>query len=287
MSARRWKKTAGASKITAADEPPLRVRIRDDMGFSFERWRRRRILAKAPIDRDLWHAVIGQYVFLRRLNDDDRERLKELATLFLHDKVLTGAGGQPVTQRMRVDIAAQACMLILNLDLRYYRGFREIIVYPGQFVPQVEYLDEAGVVHVRREIRAGESWQRGPLVLSWEDVETGGQSGSGYNVVLHEFAHKIDMLNGTADGFPPLHADMERARWARVLTVAFDDFRHRVDSGEDTAIDPYAAESPAEFFAVLTEVFFELPDVVRNAYPDVYQQLARFYRQDPALRTAT
>jgi Mlc titration factor MtfA (ptsG expression regulator) len=255
------------------------------MGFSFERWRRRRILAKAPIDRDLWQGVVARHVFLWRLDDGDRERLRELATLFLHDKVLTGAGGQPVTQRMRVDIAAQACMLILNLDLRYYRGFREIIVYPGQFVPQVEYVDEAGVVHVRREIRSGESWQRGPLVLSWEDIQSGGQ-GTGYNVVMHEFAHKIDMLNGAADGFPPLHTGLQRTLWAQVFAAAFDDLRARVDSGADTAIDPYAAESPAEFFAVLSEAFFELPDVVRNAYPDAYRQLARFYRQDPAAQAA-
>lgn len=255
------------------------------MGFSFERWRRRRILARAPIDRNLWQDVIARHVFVRRLNESDRERLRALAALFLHDKTVSGAGDQPVTERMRVDIAAQACMLILNLDLRYYRGFREIIVYPGPFVPQVEYVDQAGVVHVRREVRSGESWQRGPLVLSWEDIQSGGQ-GTGYNVVIHEFAHKIDVLNGAADGFPPLHDGMQRALWARVFAAAFGDLQARVDGGEDTAIDSYAAESPAEFFAVLSEAFFELPDLVRNAYPDAYLQLAQFYRQDPAAQAA-
>lgn len=129
----------------------------------------------------------------------------------------------------------------------------------------------------------GESWLAGPVVLSWADAEMRGDE-HGYNVVIHEFAHKLDMLNGEANGFPPLHAGMDRGAWSRDFSAAYEDCRARLERGEPARIDPYAAESPAEFFAVLSEVFFEIPDAVLAEYPGVYRQLAAFYRQDPAAR---
>jgi Mlc titration factor MtfA (ptsG expression regulator) len=184
---------------------------------------------------------------------------------------------------MRVCIAAQACMLILNLDLDWYRGWHEVIVYPDEFVADYEYVDEAGVAHHVREPMSGESWLAGPVILSWADAGRP-DAGGGYNVVIHEFAHKLDMLNGDANGFPPLHSDMSRAEWSKTFSAAYDAFCLHVERHRQTAIDPYGAENPGEFFAVLSEAFFEIPLAVRDDFPGVYGQLAAFYRQDPAAR---
>jgi Mlc titration factor MtfA (ptsG expression regulator) len=205
--------------------------------------------------------------------------------LFLHEKSIHGAGGMAVDDAARLAIAVQACILILNLGLESYRGWVEIIVYPDEFVAEYEYIDEAGVSHSVHEPIAGESWVQGPVILSWADAEEAGR-GTSYNVVIHEFAHKLDMLNGDANGFPPLHADMAREAWAETFSAAYAHFCDRVDRGFDVELDDYAAESPAEFFAVMSEAFFESPHVVRRSYPQVYAQLARFYRQDPAARRA-
>ena len=246
-------------------------------------WRRERILSRSTFDEALWRSVTEHYAFMRALSPDEQARLRELTILFLHEKAIEGAGGLELREEMRLCVAAQACMLILNLDLDYYRGWVEVIVYPDEFVADYEYVDDDGIAHRVREPMSGESWLEGPVILSWADA---GQPGgaSGYNVVVHEFAHKLDMLNGDANGFPPLHADMSRAEWSRTFAAAYEDFCRRVDEREDTRIDSYAAESPAEFFAVLSEAFFGIPHAVRGDYPDVYRQLAAFYRQDPAAR---
>ena len=188
-----------------------------------------------------------------------------------------------ITRDIELVIAAQACLLVLNLDLDYYRDWVEVIVYPDEFIVDHEVTDEDGVVHRVRAPLSGEAWEQGPVILSWVDAEAA-DGGDGYNVVMHEFAHKIDMLNGAADGFPPLHAGMGREAWTGTFTEAFADLERRLDAREDTLIDEYAAEDPAEFFAVLSELFFERPDALRHEYPAVYAQLAAFYRQDPYAR---
>ncbi|MDB5865900.1 MAG: hypothetical protein JWO70_3706 [Betaproteobacteria bacterium] len=254
------------------------------MGW-FSRWREGRILSRATLDPALWRSTLERYACTRALSDDERRRLKEIVVLFLHDKRIHGAGGMAVREQVRIAIAAQACMLVLNLGVGHFRGWVEIIVYPDEFVAQYEYVDEAGVAHQVEEPITGESWERGPVILSWADADEAGSNGApAYNVVIHEFAHKLDMRNGEANGFPPLHADMSRARWSDAFTAAYRDFCDRVDSGMDVAIDEYAAESPAEFFAVASETFFESPVELRDAYPAVYGQLVEFYRQDPAAR---
>ena len=251
---------------------------------AFKSWRRQRILARSTLDDASWSAIAARYPFMRALSAADRARLREWVVLFLHQKTIEGAAGLAVDDGMRACIAAQACMLILNLDLDYYRGWVDVIVYPDEFVAEYDYVDEDGIAHHVREPMSGESWLAGPVVLSWADAaESGGETG--YNVVIHEFAHKLDMLNGDANGFPPLHGDMSRAGWSRTFSAAYEDFSRRLETGEEPAIDPYAAESPAEFFAVLSEAFFEIPRVVREDYPEVYGQLAAFYRQDPAARS--
>jgi len=174
-------------------------------------------------------------------------------------------------------------VLILNLDLAFYDGIETVVLYPGEFVPGWEYEDEFGVMHEYGDSLAGEAMEKGPVVLSWPDVEASADwELSGMNLVIHEFAHKIDMRNGSANGCPPLPAELPAADWMKAMRRAYDDFCARVDRGEDTAIDPYASENAGEFFAVLSEVFFADPPLLRDEYPDVYAQFTRFYRQDPA-----
>ena len=229
----------------------------------------------------MWEQTLESLPFMDGLTADERGRLRDTVILFLHDKSIRGAGGLKIDDGMRLMIAAQACILVLNLDIDFFRGWVEVIVYPDEFVPTIEYTDDDGIVHVDREARAGEAWLQGPVILSWADVAPATE---GVNVVIHEFAHKLDMLNGDANGFPPLHAGMDRRVWAAAFSAAYADFCRRVDADEDVAIDPYAAESPGEFFAVVSEAFFDLPQAVLEAYPQIYAQLRDFYRQDPAAR---
>jgi Mlc titration factor MtfA (ptsG expression regulator) len=250
----------------------------------FSQWREGRILKHATLDPALWRTTLERYACTRALSEDERCRLRDAVVLFLHHKRIHGAGGMAVRDDVRLAIAAQACMLVLNLGVGYFRDWVEIIVYPDEFVAQYEYLDAAGVAHQVEEPMSGESWERGPVILSWADAAGAGRGAPAYNVVIHEFAHKLDMRNGEANGFPPLHANMSRARWSDAFTSAYADFCDRLDSGMDVAIDEYGAESPAEFFAVASETFFESPAALLDAYPAVYAQLVEFYRQDPAAR---
>jgi Mlc titration factor MtfA (ptsG expression regulator) len=252
---------------------------------ALRRWRERRVLRASSLPDDLWHAAVAALPFLDHYTADELARLRALVVLFLDAKTLIGAGGHEVTPLQRVIIAAQACVLVLNLDLALYDGWESVIVYPGEFVPKWEWEDEAGVVHRNDGALAGESMPGGPVVLSWPDVEASADwDASGMNLVIHEFAHKLDMRNGTANGYPPLPAGMSAADWRAAWEKAFEDFVERVERGEETTIDPYAAEHPAEFFAVLSEVFFADPLVLQQDYPAVYAQLAQFYRQDLAAR---
>jgi len=253
------------------------------MNWSLKKWRRRYLLRHAALPDESWRAAVSGLPVLRGLQEEEMERLRELATLFLNKKQLVAAGGFSLDDDTRIKIAAQACLPILNLGLDYYAGWVSVIVYPGEFIPEHEFMDEAGVVHVVRDATLGESWEHGPVILSGADaVRCDGHDG--VNVVLHEFAHKLDMLNGAMNGFPPLHREMSSEQWAQTFTAAFADFCAKAESGMEMALDPYGAESPAEFFAVTSEAFFETPHVLQWEYPYVYRQLAAFYRQDPSVR---
>ena len=174
----------------------------------------------------------------------------------------------------------------MNLgDLDWYQGFHEIVLYPDDFLSPQRHRDASGVEHEWDGEHSGEAWQQGPVILAWPGVLASG-NWEGYNLVIHELAHKLDMLNGDANGLPPLHHDMRVQEWASVMQSAFDDLNRQLDANPDaeTAIDPYAAENPAEFFAVTSEYFFSAPDLLTESYPQVYAQLSRFYRQDPLAR---
>ena len=243
------------------------------------------MLRNAALPDALWRDACEALPFLALYTPDERGRLRDLVVLFLDAKSIVGAQGHEVTPLQRTIIAIQACVLVLNLDLALYDGFENIVVYPGEFVPGSEYEDEFGVVHRHDGALAGEAMHRGPVILSWPDVEASADwDAAQMNLVIHEFAHKIDMADGDANGCPPLPNDEARRTWHAAMQAAYDDFVARVDGGEDTAIDPYAAEDPAEFFAVLSEVFFAEPLLLRDEYRDVYDAFARFYRQDPAAR---
>jgi hypothetical protein len=252
---------------------------------ALRRWRRARVLERAAIPDTLWRDAVAALPFLAGYTAGELERLRALVVLFLDAKAIVGVQGHAVTPLQRVIIAIQACVLVLELDLRYFDGWENVYVYPDEFVPDWEWEDEAGVVHRNDGPLAGEAMPGGPVVLSWPDVEASADwDNSGMNLVIHEFAHKIDMRSGEANGCPPLPPAMSRSAWTDAMDAAYRDFRARVDRDEPTAIDPYAAEDPGEFFAVLSEVFFVDPLLLEEEYPKVYALFAQFYRQDPAAR---
>jgi Mlc titration factor MtfA (ptsG expression regulator) len=260
----------------------------------FNNRRRDRALRKHAIADEIWQSTLDNLPFLSRLDAADAIRLRELTSLFIAQKVFSSAHELELTDAMIVAIAAQACLPVLNLSLDLYRGWLGVIVYPGEFIIRKRVEDEDGVVHEVEHDASGEAWEGGPVVLSWEDARmTDGQDA--YNVVIHEFAHKIDMLTGEPDGHPPLfrrwHAPLDATGWADVFDPAYEQFRARVDATPDrrwarfereSLIDPYAADHPAEFFAVCTEALFVTPRAFEAEYPELYQLLARYYRQDPA-----
>ena len=249
------------------------------------RWRRlrdARVLRRRPIPDALWALTLERYPFLARRGEDERAELRRLATLFLAGKEFHGAQGFVVGDDVAVAIAAQACLPVLQLGLHWYDGFVGIGVHPDEVVARREVMDEDGVVHEYDETLAGEAMHGGPVMLSWHDVaEAGASADWGYNVVIHEFAHVIDMRDGIADGMPPLADAGLRARWRDVLESHYRRFCRRVDVGRTTALDPYGAQSIDEFFAVAVESFFVAPAAMRAEHPSLYELLRDFFRQDP------
>lgn len=245
--------------------------------------RRQRILAKARLEPRLWQATLDALPIINGMSADELRRLQELTLLFLHSKALEPAAGLELDEAMRLRIGCLAALPILNLGLGWYRNWYSVIVYPSGFRARRHHTDEADVVHEYHEELVGEAWEQGPVLLSWEEAAAAGQ-GDGFNVVIHELAHKLDMLTGSPNGLPPLHRGMPIAAWSAAFNAAYADINRQLEAGEETALDPYAAEDPAEFFAVVSEYFFEQPDVVAATYPAVYQQLQQFYRQDPLAR---
>lgn len=254
------------------------------------RWRERRedaVVRRRAIPDLLWRRTLKRFPFLPRTAADGEPELRRLTSLFLDRKEFSGARGLVVTDDIAVAIAAQACLPILHLGLQAYDGFVGIVVHPGQAMVRRESTDEDGVVHEYDEVLAGEAMEGGPVMLSWRDVRAAGASASiGYNVVVHEFAHVLDMAQSLADGVPVLPASISRAEWERTLSAEYAAFCTRVNAEEPTVLDPYGAESASEFFAVASEAFFVSPDAMRGEHPNLFALLARFYRQDPSSRGA-
>lgn len=244
-------------------------------------WWRQRQGERIEIPATLWNEVEASLPFLGHLDSNERVHLRQLARELIAEKQWSGAQGLQLTPRIQLAIALQACLPILHLGLDWYAGWVGIVVYPGDFLVPRHVVDANGVVHEFDDQIMGEAWYGGPVLVSWFDLP---ENADGINVVIHEFAHKLDMKSGGADGMPPLHEGMSRHRWIEVMSTAFEDFRRRVDHNQLTLLDPYGAEEPTEFFAVISESFFETPHQLKSEYATVYEQLKVFYRQDPAER---
>lgn len=243
------------------------------------RWLGHSDQAAPDIDEALWQRAEARLPFLDFLEPRQRARLRNLARGFLAGKEFHGAHGLEINDEMMLTIALQACLPVMRVGLNAYRGWVGIVVYPGEIVIPRQQVDEDGVVHEFNDEVLGEAWQDGPVLLSWE---TEAEEDGLVNVVIHEFAHKLDMLNGGADGFPPLPPDMSREAWAQDFSRAYDSFCRALDMGLPTVLDPYAGEHPAEFFAVAAEVFFEAPGLLKKSHPSVYKQLSMLFGSDPA-----
>jgi Mlc titration factor MtfA (ptsG expression regulator) len=245
--------------------------------FGFRRWRIRRILTRHPIADADWSHALAHCAPARRLDASARAKLRELATLFLHKKSLEPVQGLELGSADRARLAIQACLPILGLGFDWYADWISVVIYPDVFIPRHEAMDEAGVVHHARDVLAGEAWLQGPVILAWKDVLSAGTP-PGHNVVVHEMAHKLDMRNGDANGYPPLPRHMDTPDWTNAFTTAWNRLRQHFDAGETLPIDEYALENPGEFFAVTSEVYFEQPAILQNTLPALYEQLDRFYK---------
>jgi hypothetical protein len=216
----------------------------------------------------------------RRMPPELQRQLRGHINVILGEKTFAGCGGLEITDEMRVTIAAHACFLILNRETRYFPGFSTILVYPGAYLVD-EVIYDGEVATEGQDARSGESWHLGPVILSWQDVQESPTDNSyGYNVVMHEFAHKLDEENGDIDGVPVLAENSHYREWAEVLTKAYGASGHIACKSE--VLDDYAYTAPEEFFAVATETFFEKPVQMKQDLPEVYAQLARYYCVDPA-----
>lgn len=251
--------------------------------FLFKESRTRNIIKNSKITREQWDEAYHQLSFLRGLNVEEKQSLEELCLLFMHHKVFEGAKGFQITPYVMLVISLQACLPILRLGLSCYDNFSTIIVYPYDFITNRQEMDENGVVDHDRTHTLGEAWLRGPVILSWPSSEEGGIE-DGSNLVIHEFTHKLDMQNGVANGFPPLHDGVESSDWVREFSKAYDYFQDRCNGDQLHGFDCYAASNPAEFFSVFSEMFFEKPDKVRKYFPEVHNLLELYYRQTPISR---
>ena len=238
------------------------------------------------IPTPLWRITLKHYPFLAALSRAEKLRLRSLSSQFLAHKEFNGAHGFVVTDEMAVAIAAQACLPVLNLGLKLYDDFKGIVVYPGAMLARREVTDAAGVVHRYSEALVGEAMERGPVTLSWQDVATSGNlAGKGYNVVIHEFVHKIDMREGSANGCPPLPSRAAREAWRATMKPAYQAFREKVVmaerfGGEPPWLDAYGAESPAEFFAVASEAYFVNRQRFTQEFPALTSLFDTFFNKN-------
>jgi MtfA peptidase len=219
--------------------------------------------------------------YLSKLPVADRQELEGLVRIFLAEKSFEGCGGLVLTEEMKVTIAGEACLLLLHRETDIYPDVEAILVYPSAYRAPSKN-SAGGVVIEGEQARLGESWMRGVVVLAWDHVKSGAaQPDLGQNVVLHEFAHQLDSEDGSMDGSPDLGTRARYTSWARVLGKEFDELSRKIHAGRSSDIDPYGATNPAEFFAVVTEMFFEKPRALKRRHPELYEELAAFYRQDP------
>ncbi|MEY3665161.1 MAG: hypothetical protein RLZZ153_1343 [Pseudomonadota bacterium] len=256
----------------------------------------RRVQRVAP---EAWETAWTQLPWLNHLTREDQDLLKSLAAQFIEQKQFTGVHGFIMSDPVRVSIALQACLPVLRLGLDHYRDFVEIVIYPDRFLVPRQLTDDHGIVHESIDELAGESMDGGPIVLAWPEIDPDAGA-PGINVIIHEFVHKLDLLDGEADGTPPL-GPTRRAAWRQALINSYESFCAALDRVESSIpshidpeseaadafyaalpLDPYAATDPTEFFAVSAEVFFTLPQMLALHFPDLYREFRIYFGQDPA-----
>lgn len=247
-------------------------------------WReyQRNKIRQKPFKKE-WRLVLQKRMpYFRKMPSDLQLQLKQHIQVFLAEKRFVGCNGVVITDEIKVTVAAQACLLLLNRKTNYYPKLTTILVYPAAFIKEQQRVDFAGVQSSVRATLAGESWEFGKVVLSWEDAVEGAKIiDDGRNVVIHEFAHQLDQENGQANGAPILGKGQTYAQWSSVFNEHFEKLKHDLHLGVPTLFDSYGATNPAEFFAVVSEVFFELPQQLHYEAPALYQQLRAYYHVDP------
>jgi Mlc titration factor MtfA (ptsG expression regulator) len=250
--------------------------------FIFKKWRRNRLANRQFPDQ--WLEIIKKNVpFYRLLPADDQKELQRHILVFIGEKRFEGCGGLKITDEIKVTIAAQACILLLHRKTDYYPGLSSILVYPWSYVARSTRNLPGGIVAEGPEVRLGESWHHGSVVLSWDDVRrSAADIHDGHNVVLHEFAHQIDSSFAKGDSTPVLKNTSTFIAWARILQKEYARLQRQVSRNSVTFLDKYGAVNPAEFFAVATEYFFEKPKQLQKLHPELYEELKRFYQQNPA-----
>ena len=253
------------------------------MIFSWLRQRRRKRLLARPFPAE-WADILRQNVAVYcRLSADERARLGQRIQVFVAEKYWEGCNGLEITDEIKVTIAGQACLLVLGLDGEYFDRLVTVLVYPSEYVATETTHGPGGVVTESTDPRLGETWHRGPVILSWPSVLAGGRvADDGDNVVLHEFAHFLDTQDYGFDGTPPLEDSGQYRTWQEVMTAEYNQLVKRSRKGRPTLLDHYGAKNEAEFFAVATEHFFEQPIDMQTLHPQLYETLRLFYRQDPA-----
>lgn len=249
----------------------------------WRRWRDERRIARHAIPDALWQLTLLRYPFLGERNAADLASLRRMASLFLATKEFHGAQGFEVTVEIAVAVAAQACLPVLHLGLQHYDGFVGIVMHEGEVVARREVTDDDGIVHAYDEELAGEAMEGGPVMLAWQAIASSDDpalvgTDAVFNVVIHEFAHVLDMEDGVADGVPLLDSAAQREAWVRVIDPAWERFCERVDAEEETLIDPYGAEAVEEFFAVASEAYFIAPKEMQREEPELFALLEGFYR---------
>ncbi|MHC4617486.1 MAG: M90 family metallopeptidase [Planctomycetota bacterium] len=250
--------------------------------FGLKRWRRRRLA-----DREFpeeWLRILEKNVgYYRRLPESDKKELQKHILIFLGEKRFEGCGGLKISDEIKVTIAAQACILLLHRRTDYYPGLHSVLVYPQAYLAQEARYVGGGAVVEGQGIRLGESWHRGSVVLSWDNVQKGAADiHDGHNIVFHEFAHQLDSSGGRGDSSDVVVSRSKYIAWARVLGRDYERLKRDVSRNRRTLLNRYGAANPAEFFAVATESFFERPRELRKVHPELYNELREFYRQDPA-----
>lgn len=257
------------------------------MLFSWLRKRERRRILAQPFPPP-WLEYLRQNVaHYQYLSPEEQARLRDDLRVFIAEKNWEGCGGLEITDEVKVTIAAHACLLVLGLEQSCFDRVPSILVYPHGYRDPRNRPGPGGVIDTRGQARLGEAWYRGPVVLAWDQVRHDGRHpGQGRNLVFHEFAHQLDMLDGLVDGTPPLRSREEYRRWAEIMTEEYKRLANASEHGRATLLDRYGATNEGEFFAVATECFFDRPGGMRQQHPRLYDVLREYYRQDPARRLA-